>query len=165
MTTLYKSVNLIGADMTKVGTDKLFDLGTVARIKDPTNGLQGEAIYVKSSDAILEGSLVDYQLSLGTAILAPATGGTGPCGVALAAIPSGSYGWVQVEGSAVVKAPNAMVVGAEVWMLAATPGSIDDTLVAGEQILNAKVETTTGTPSAGFARININRPFHQGNIT
>jgi len=50
-------------------------------------------------------------------------------------------------------------------MLAATPGSVDDAAVAGEQILNAKVSTTTGTPSTGLAYIEINRPFHQGQIT
>jgi hypothetical protein len=50
-------------------------------------------------------------------------------------------------------------------MLAATPGSVDDAAVAGEQILNATVSTTTGTPSAGLAVIQINRPFLQGQIT
>jgi hypothetical protein len=50
-------------------------------------------------------------------------------------------------------------------MLAATPGSVDDAAVAGEQVLNAKVTTTTGTPSAGLAVIQINRPFLQGQIT
>lgn len=164
MTTAYKSAGVIGPDLTKAGTDKLFNVGTIIPIHDPALGLAGEAIYVKSSDAILEGSMCDYQPFLGTAVLSPAAAGVGPCGVALAAIPSGSYGWVQISGSAVVKAPNAMAVGADVFMLAATPGSVDDAAVAGEQILNAKVETTTGTPSAGFARININRPFHQGQI-
>ena len=48
--------------------------------------------------------------------------------------------------------------------LAATPGSVDDAQVNGEQILNAKVSTTTGTPSSGLALIQINRPFHQGQI-
>jgi hypothetical protein len=57
------------------------------------------------------------------------------------------------------------VPGANVFMLAATPGSVDDTAVAGEQVLNAVVSTTTGTPSAGLAIVQINRPFIQGQIT
>jgi len=57
-----------------------------------------------------------------------------------------------------------MTVGADVYSLAATPGSIDDAQVNGEQILNAKVTTTTGTPSSGLALVSINRPFHQGQV-
>ena len=57
-----------------------------------------------------------------------------------------------------------MVVGADVFSLAATPGSVDDAAVNGEQILNAKVSTTTGTPSTGLALIEINRPFHHGQV-
>ena len=45
------------------------------------------------------------------------------------------YGWYQIGGSAAVKAPNAMVPGSDVFMLAATPGSVDDTQVNGEQVV------------------------------
>jgi len=147
-------------------TQKL-PLGTIARIQDNGEAVphSGEAIYLKSSGTWLVGSLVDYDTQLATAPLAPATAGTGPVAVALAAVPSGSFGWAQIQGRAAVKAPNAMVVGAEIWMLAATPGSVDDAVVAGEQILNAKVSTTTGTPAAGLAYVEISRPFHQGGIT
>jgi hypothetical protein len=74
------------------------------------------------------------------------------------------YGWYQIGGVAAVKAPNAMVPGAEIYSLAATPGSVDDQQVNSEQIVNAKVTTTTGTPSSGLALIEINRPFHQGQV-
>ncbi len=62
-------------------------------------------------------------------------------------------------------APNAMVPGSEVFMLAATPGSVDDAAVGGEQVLNATVSTNTGTPGAGFGVIEIDRPFLQGQTT
>jgi hypothetical protein len=39
---------------------------------------------------------------------------------------------------------------------------VDDAVVNGEQILNARFVTSTGTPGTGFALIEINRPFHQG---
>jgi len=150
-----------------ISTTQLLPLGTIARIVDGTATIQvtGEAIYLKSSGIWAVGSLVDYDTFLATAPLAPATAGIGPVAVALAAVPSGSYGWAQIQGRAAVKAPNAMVVGADLFPLAATPGSVDDAVVAGEQILNAKVSTTTGTPSSGLAYIEINRPFHQGQIT
>lgn len=139
-------------------------LGTIVRGADPVYGM-GEFIYLKGIASTAVGSLVDYDQYLATTALAPATGGTGSVAVAMSANVANQYGWYQIDGAAVVKAPNAMVVGAEVWMLAATPGSVDDAVVAGEQVLNAKVSTTTGTPSAGLAVIQINRPFHQGGIT
>lgn len=139
-------------------------LGTIVRADDPTYG-EGEFIYLKGVASTVVGSVIDFDTYLGTTALAPPTGGTGPVAIAMSANVANQYGWYQIAGSAVVKAPNAMVPGAEVFMLAATPGSVDDAAVAGEQILSAKVSTTTGTPSAGLAVIQINRPFHQGQIT
>ena len=138
-------------------------LGTIVKAFDPTYG-EGEFIYLKGVASTVVGSLVDYDSYLATTALAPATGGIGPVAVAMSANVASQYGWYQIAGIAAVKAPNAMSAGAEVFMLAATPGSVDDAQVNGEQILNAKVSTTTGTPSSGLALIEINRPFHQGQI-
>ena len=113
-------------------------LGTIVTAVDPTYGA-GEFIYLKGVASTVVGSLVDYDSYLATTALAPATGGVGQVAV-------------------------AMTVGADVYALAATPGSVDDAQVNGEQILNAKVSTTTGTPSSGLALIQINRPFHQGQV-
>jgi hypothetical protein len=138
-------------------------LGTIVEANDPTYGT-GEFVYLKGIGSTVVGSMVDFDQYLGTTALSPATGGTGPVAVAMSANVANQYGWYQITGSAVVKAPNAMVAGADVFSLAATPGSVDDAAVNGEQILNAKVSTTTGTPSTGLAVIQINRPFHQGQI-
>ena len=139
-------------------------LGTIVRAEDPTFG-EGEFIYLKGVVSTVVGSLVDYDTFLATTALSPATGGVGPVAVAMSANVANQFGWYQIGGVAAVKAPNAMTPGADVHMLAATPGSVDDAAVAGEQILNAKVTTTTGTPSTGLALITISRPFHQGQIT
>jgi hypothetical protein len=156
---------LLGAQPIAVtDTTQRHALGTIIRANDPTYGA-GEFIYLKGVAATGIGSMVDYDQMLGTTVLSPATAGTGAVAIAMSANVALQYGWYQITGAAVVKAPNAMVVGADVFSLAATPGSVDDAAVAGEQILNAKVSTTTGTPSAGLAVIQINRPFHQGQIT
>ena len=139
-------------------------LGLIVSAVDPTYG-GGEFIYLKGIASTVVGSLVDYDPYLATTALAPATAGVGPVAVAMSANVASQYGWYQIAGVAAVKAPNAMAVGADVFMLAATPGSVDDAAVAGEQILNAKATTTTGTPSSGLALITINQPFHQGQIT
>lgn len=138
-------------------------LGNIVRASDPTYGA-GEFIYLKGIASTVIGSMVDYDQYLGTTALSPATTGIGPVAIAMSANVANQYGWYQVEGSAVVKAPNAMAVGADVFSLAATPGSVDDAAVNGEQILNAKVSTTTGTPSAGLGVIQIAYPFHQGQV-
>lgn len=148
----------------ETSTTKQHPLGMCVLAKDPTFG-GGEFIYLKGVASTVVGSLVDYDQNLATTALAPATGGVGPVAVAMSANVANQFGWYQVCGAAAVKAPNAMTAGADVFMLAATPGSVDDAAVAGEQILNAKVSTTTGTPSTGLAVIQINRPFHQGQIT
>lgn len=139
-------------------------LGRVIQAVDPVLGA-GEFIYLKGVASTAIGSLVLYDQNLATTTLCPATGGKGPVAVSMSANVASQFGWYQIMGAAAVSAPNAMAVGAEVFMLAATPGSVDDAAVAGEQVLGAVVSTTTGTPSAGLAIIQISRPFMQGQIT
>lgn len=152
----------------ETSTVKRHPLGLIVNATDDASALaglgSGEFIYLKGIASTAVGSLVDYDVYLGTTALAPATGGIGPVAVAMSINVANQYGWYQISGAAAVKAPNAMAAGADVYMLAATPGSVDDTQVNGEQICNAKVSTTTGTPGTGLAIIQINRPFHQGQI-
>lgn len=161
----YKIITpLVGAQpIANTDTTQNHSLGLIVRAEDPVYGA-GEFIYLKGVASTVVGSMVDFDSYLATTALSPATGGTGPVAVAMSANVANQYGWYQIAGIAAVKAPNAMVPGAEVFSLAATPGSVDDAAVNGEQILNAKVSTTTGTPSTGLALIEINRPFHQGQI-
>lgn len=144
-------------------TTQLHPLGKIIRGTDPTYG-DGEFIYLKGVASTAVGSLVTYDPYLATTTLAPATGGIGPVAVSMSANVASQWGWYQIGGVAAVKAPNAMTPGSNVYMLAATPGSVDDAQVNGEQVVNAVVTTTTGTPSSGLALITINRPFLQGQV-
>jgi hypothetical protein len=148
-------------------TTQKLALGTVVRAfeKDTVAIGAGEFIYLKGVASTVVGSLVTYDPFLATTTLAPATGGIGPVAVSMSANVASQFGWYQVSGVAAVKAPNAMAVGSDVFMLAATPGSVDDAVVASEQVVNAAVSTTTGTPSSGLALVTIQRPFLQGRIT
>lgn len=137
--------------------------GDIMRAVDPTLGA-GEFIYLQGVASTVVGSLVMYDVDLGTTTLAPATGGVGPLAVAMSANLVGFGGWYQITGAAAVKAPNAMTPGAAVYMLAATPGSVDDAQVNSAQVLGAKVSTTTGTPATGLGMIQINRPSYQGQV-
>lgn len=163
--TLKGAENFIGHQaIGEISTTQRHPLSTILMGEDPLYG-QGEFIYLKGVASTVVGSLVTFDNVAGSTTLAPATGGTGSVAVAMAATVASTWGWYQVRGVAAVKAPNAMVVGAEVFMLAATPGSVDDAAVAGEQILNAKAVSTTGVPSAGLGLIQIEYPFLQGQIT
>jgi hypothetical protein len=150
-----------------VDTTPKVPVGTRCSIQDLdlTVPQAGEAVYLKSTDAITLGALVAYDQQLATCVLGPATGGVGPVAVSFGIVATGRYAWFQIAGNAKVLAPNAVAAGANVFPLAATPGSVDDAAVAGEQILGAKFSTTTPVPAAGFAWMTIDRPLYQGQIT
>jgi hypothetical protein len=67
------------------------------------------------------------------------------------------YGWYQIEGLAVANTPNAVVAGAAVYVI--STGSLDDAVTATDLVSNANFATADGTPSAGKALVNINRPY------
>lgn len=105
----------------------------------------GEFIYVKSTDAILKGSLVMWDESY-NGVLLPSTALQGfPFGVAMAPMASGTFGWLQIAGRCVYKT-NA-TVAADVAIAVAAAG-IAGTLVAGKQLLNTRNRiSATGTVS------------------
>ena len=148
-------------------TTKNHPLGRVVSATDDGVTLaglgSGEFIYLKGIASTVVGSMVDYDQYLGTTALSPATGGIGPVAVAMSANVANQFAWYQICGTAAVKCPTS-VVGGEVFMLAATPGSVSSADVANETICNAKFTTLTGTPAAGLALMQINRPSHQGQI-
>jgi hypothetical protein len=109
---------------------------------DPFWGL-GTFMYVKSTDAILKGSLCAWN-ELGEAGLLPSAVTQGfPWGVAMAPMASGTFGWVQVEGRAVYKT-NATVAADGVVAIAAA--GILGATATGKQLLgvrNRKSATAT----------------------
>jgi len=155
-------------DIQTTDTVQNHKLGTIVRAEHtPDSGTSYgmcEFVYLKGIADTAAGSMVDYNQYTGVTALSPATTGIAMVAVAMSANVANQFGWYCIGGNVPVKAPNAAAVGAEVFALAATPGSVDDAQVDGEQILNAKFSTSTGTPSTGLALIQINRPFHQGQI-
>jgi len=131
-------------------------LGMTVTAVDPYWGT-GKFVYIKSADAILKGSLVMWTELYNGALL-PSTAGQGfPFGVAMNAIPSGSYGWIQTEGFAVYKT-NA-TVAADTAVAVAAAG-IAGTLANGKQLLNTRnriaatgTKTFTATTTLGSARV------------
>lgn len=143
-------------------------LGTIIRAVDPTYG-EGEFIYLLGVASTVAGSLVSYNgNSSGTptwqTTLAPSTAGLAqPVAVAMSANVASQYGWYQIAGNAVVATNGTLAAGPAPVYLAGS-GQVTSTQANGKQVVNAVNVTETGTPAAGFAVVEINRPFAQGQV-
>ena len=134
-------------------------LGTTIRAVDETYG-EGEFVYLKGVASTVVGSVVIFDQKLATTTLSVA-GSRGPAAVAMSANVANQFGWYQVSGSAVVKA--ATVANNASPYVTATAGTIDDAVVSGDKIDGARFKTADGTPSAGFAVLQLARPSLNGN--
>lgn len=143
-------------------------LGTIIRAYDPTYG-EGEFIYLLGVAATVVGSVVTWGgQSSGTptfqTALAPSTANLDqPLAVAMSANVAGQYGWYQIGGNAVVATNGTLAAGPGPVYLAGS-GQVTSTQANGKQVLNAVNVTATGTPAAGQAVVEINRPCAQGQI-
>ena len=157
---IYPVVNQPFNDWFTPDTVQRVQLGTKVTAVDPFWG-EGEFIYIKSGAAILKGSLVMINpasilagvITAYVGALLPSTAGQGfPFGVAMAPIPSGSFGWLQIAGTAVYKT-NATVAADTVIGVAAA--GIAGTNVAGKQLLNVRNQVAaTGTNTAVVNTVN-----------
>ena len=139
-------------------TTQKHPLGTIVRAydKDATAYGSGEFIYLKGVASTVVGDAVTYNLDDGstTRLVANAIG---PVGIAMSANVASQYGWYQISGKAVVKAAT-VVDNANVY-ISGTAGTVDDAVVDGDMVHLAKFASADGTPSAGFAEIEISRPY------
>lgn len=131
-------------------------LGTIVTADDPVYRA-GEFIYLQGVASTAVGSWVTYRMDDGTTSLLAAND-IGPTAVAMSANVASQYGWYQISGKAVGLALAGYVDNALVYATA-TAGSVDDAVVAGDRVKNALGASAVGTPSAGLAEFEIQRPF------
>src|SRR5262245_58001256 len=147
--------SLVGQPVADTSTVARHALGTIIRAKDPAYGM-GEFIYLKGVASTVVGSAVLYNPDdFATSLLA--ANDIGPVAIAMSASVAGQFGWYQIQGKAVVKAGTVADNG-NVYATA-TAGTVDDAVVAGDRVKNAKFASADGTPSAGLAECEIWRPF------
>ena len=137
-------------------TVKNHPLGTIVHAHDPVYG-EGEFIYLLGLASTAVGSWVTYNNDDGSTTLLAANA-IGPVAVAMSANVASQYGWYQIQGKAIGKALTGYVDNALVYATA-TAGSIDDAVVAGDRVKNAKGASAVDTPSTGLAEFEIERPF------
>jgi hypothetical protein len=129
-------------DLTVTGTTQLYDLGkrVVAVDKGSTAYGWGEFVYLKGVGSTVRGSLVlikdDYTTSLAAAR------DKGALAVALSANVANQYGWYQIKGKGVI-ASGTVAAAAPCYL--AGSGTIDDAVVAGDQVIGMRTNTTDDT--------------------
>lgn len=146
-------------DVATSSTTQSHALGHRARGFDTTYG-EGEYIYLKGVASTAIGDAVIYDEKAGTTTRGVA-GSRGPAAVAMSANVANQYGWYLISGSAPVTAGTVAANGNCFWT--ATAGSLDDAVVAGDKIDGMRFKTADGTPSAGLAVVQIDRPSANGN--
>jgi hypothetical protein len=146
-----------GQQIDEVSTTARHPLGLIVRASDSgtTNYGSAEFIYLKGVASGAKGSWVTYNMDDGTTTLLAANA-KGPVGIMMAALDAATdFGWVQISGKAIGKCLANYADNADVYATA-TAGSVDDTLVAGDLVLNAKGASAVDT---GEAEFEISRPF------
>lgn len=137
-------------------TTQQHPLGTIVVATDPTYG-SGEFIYLKGLNSTAIGEWVTYNTDdFSTTLLA--ANAIGPVAVAMSACVTGEYGWYQISGKAVGLAASGYADNGLVYATA-TAGTVDDTVVAGDRVKNAKGASAVDTPATGYAEFEIARPF------
>lgn len=143
-------------DVHTAGYVAAWKLGDIVRAVDPTYGV-GEFIYLKGLDTTAVGTWVTFNADdYSTTLLA--ANAIGPVAVAMSASVTGKYGWYQISGKAVGKALTGYADDGLVYATA-TAGSVDDAVVAGDRVKNAKGASAVDTPSTGLAEFEIQRPW------
>lgn len=131
-------------------------LGTIIRAADDTYGA-GEFIYLQGLASTEIGTWVTYNMDgFTTALLA--NNAIAPVAIAMSENVAGQYGWYQIQGKAIGKALTGFADNANVYSTT-TAGSVDDAVVAGNRVKNAKGASPVNIPSSGLAEFEISRPF------
>jgi hypothetical protein len=148
--------------LTAVDDEAKYAIGTIIKAYDDTYG-EGEFMYLKGAAGVDDGDCVHIdQYTPAVTLVDSDTDANhgGPVGWAYADIVADKYGWFQISGVVVA---NGIAGGAAgKCMLCATAGAVDDTAIAGCQVLGARIVTAIDTPSAGKIVVVANRPHVQG---
>jgi hypothetical protein len=116
-----------------------------------------EFIYLKGVASTVRGSWVTYNADDWTTALLAANA-IGPVAVAMSDCVANEYGWYQIQGKAIGLALTGFADNANVYATA-TAGSVDDAVVAGDRVKNAKGASAVDAPGTGLAEFEIHRPF------
>lgn len=156
MTYVIRNTLIGGQAIASTSTTKNHPLGTIVVADDPTYGA-GEFIYLLGVASTAVGSWASYNPDDGSTALLAANA-SGDVAVSMSANVASQYGWYQIKGKAIGKALASFLDNAEVYATS-TAGSVDDAVVSGDKVYNAKGASAVDTPSTGLAEFEISRPY------
>lgn len=121
----------------------LTDIDSVQKNPLGTTRWQGrnEYVYLQGVASTVAGDAVTYDEAFLTARSVAAA--VGPVAVAMAAVVASQFGWYCIRGSATVNVSAAVADNAKLF-LTATPGNLDDTSVAGDQVVGMIARSAAG---------------------
>lgn len=131
-------------------------LGTIVVAKDPTYG-QAEFIYLTGVASTAVGSWVTYDIDGASALLVASA--VGPVAIAMSANVASQYGWYMIHGkhSAALCWGSLALASNGILYATASAGLVDDAVVSGDIIRNAKVDAAKTTGGSTVA-VEIYRP-------
>ena len=140
-------------------------LGQIERAFDPTYGA-GEFILLVGVASTAVGSLVTYDgTTYQTTLAATTSNQARPVAVAMSANLAGSFGWYQIEGTAVVAKSTSSNFAATVALGVKSTGKVGAT-ASGKEILGARTANAATVASATTTvTVVLNRPHLQGRVT
>lgn len=144
-----------------------FPVGTIVRGNDPTYG-GAEFIYLPGVSSCVAGSVVTYNLSANTVILAPTTTyANAPVAVSMVANTSATaLSWYQIGGVAAVAKTATKINPLVNVYISSTGGKVQSTLATGLQIYNSRsVNAATVASATATVLVVMDRPHLQGSKT
>ena len=117
----------------------------------------GDFIYLKGVASTVVGSVVTFEHGIYETALCVA-GAKGQIAVAMSICVADNYGWYQVKGRAVCKSLTGATAD-KVCYLSGTAGSLDDGVVAGDEIYTSYSQSALDTPAAGLQEVGIDYPW------
>lgn len=149
----FQSLNFVGAQpIADTSTTKQHNVGTRCRAYDANFG-EIECIYLVGAASTARGDAVVYNADDYTTARTGARS-KGHFAVALSANVASQYGWYAIFGNVPVTA--GTVLDNTAVYLTGTAGSVDDAVVAGDQVFGAIFASATDT---GLAEISLSYPF------
>lgn len=149
MPQLYAPSPAFSGNTASVDTVLQNPLGTVAYDADGN-----EYVYATGVASTVAGSWVSFDENyISTLLVANAKGRVG---VAMAAIVAASYGWYQIGGKNTIALALAAFADNGLIYSTATPGSVDDAVVAGDLVVGAIGRSAV---AGGVITVELNRPF------
>lgn len=155
--------------ITSASTVPVVPVGTERLAVDSTRG-EATFKYLAGCASAALGIMVTWKQSLSGVNSSAATANTAnqgrPLAVAMGTVPSGTYGWFQITGAAIIKKAAVRVSPSAKIFQSATAGRITGATASGKQIVNAiATPSATVTSATSTVIVQINRPFLQGNVT